>query len=149
MAVSSWNGLASRTTFKSPTVISPSVLAAAFLPASLKTTSRTFLERSARVRISSRRRRYSPSMLLVRTISLSNVLAIAVADSYSFSSMTMDLPPKGKIKRVKEFSYPHSNKEVLSGLSVVGYGHVTMNDGNLVPEAATIVNSYLVPAEKA
>jgi len=31
----------------------------------------------------------------------------------------MDLPPKGKIKRVKEFSYPHLNKEVLSGLSVV------------------------------
>ncbi len=29
------------------------------------------------------------------------------------------------------------------------YGHVAMNDGNLVPEAATIVNSYLVPAVKA
>ena len=79
MDISSWDALASSTMFRLPTVISSGFSVVAFFPASFRTTSRTFLDFSARVRISSKRRRYSPKTLLVSDSSLSRVSAIAWA----------------------------------------------------------------------
>lgn len=88
MAVSSWNGVASKTMFRLPMVISPMVSVEAFLPAIFITTSRIFFDFSANSRILSSRRRYWPSVLLISDIFVSNVSAISSAEVYSLISVT-------------------------------------------------------------
>src|SRR5665647_1270917 len=84
MAVSFWNGFASKTMFSEPTAISPRFSFDGFLPASFMTTSRIFFDFSAKFRISSKRRKYSHRVLFVSPISLSKVSAISCADLYSY-----------------------------------------------------------------
>jgi len=89
MAVNSWNGLASKTMRRLPSVISPRLSVRAFLPAIFMTTSRIFFDFSASSLMLSSRRRYSPSVLLVSDISVSRVSAISSAEVYSFISTTI------------------------------------------------------------